>query len=63
MSPNQRLHTRQQSLSAVYDNISGSSKEVIVERAKQVGFCALFVRVYNVGKVGKSYIGMRLFQH
>ncbi|XP_070205034.1 helicase domino-like isoform X4 [Littorina saxatilis] len=35
MSPNQRLHTRQQSLSAVYDNISGSSKEVIVERAKQ----------------------------
>ncbi|XP_076435128.1 helicase domino-like isoform X2 [Babylonia areolata] len=35
LSPNQRLHTRQQSLSAVYDNISGSSQEVIVERAKQ----------------------------
>ncbi|KAL8561069.1 hypothetical protein ACOMHN_031013 [Nucella lapillus] len=35
LSPNQRLHTRQQSLSAVYDNLSGSSQEVIVERAKQ----------------------------
>ncbi|KAK7474437.1 hypothetical protein BaRGS_00034320 [Batillaria attramentaria] len=35
LSPSQRLNTRQQSLSAVYDNLSGGSQEVIVERARQ----------------------------
>lgn len=41
LSPGQRLSTRQQSLSAVYDQISGGSQEVIVERAKQVGLVSL----------------------